>query len=119
MRLLVYFYRWVSLWRWEPGQVIPEAHAFSGTDCDIWMIPASSQLRVSSFAVRYVGALETETKGTGRAVRHDKWGLGIWLTDKNKMNSRQALGEQTSMGGRTAHMTFTELFMGPHSYITR
>lgn len=109
----------VSLWHWEPGQVIPEAHVFSGTECDILMIPDSSQLRVFSFAVRYVGALETETKGTGRAVRLDKWGLGMCLTDKNKMNSRQVLGEQTSVGGRLARRTFTELFMGPHSYITR
>lgn len=62
--------------------------------------------------------METETKGTGRAIHHDKWGLGMCLMDKNKMNSRQALGEQTSVG-RIAHTMFTELFMGPHSYITR
>lgn len=99
--------------------MIPEAQAFSGTECDILTVPDSSQLRVFSFAVRYVGALETETKGTGRAVRLDKWGLGMCLVDKNKMNSRQVLGEQTSVGGRIAHTTFTELFMGPHSYITR
>lgn len=109
----------VSLWHREPGQVIPEAHVFSGTECDILMIPDSPQLRVFSFAVRYVGALGTETKGTGRAVRLDKWGLGVCLTDKNKMNSRQVLGEQTSVGGRLARMTFTELFMGPHSYTAR
>lgn len=109
----------VSLWHREPGQVIPEAHVFSGTECDILMIPDSSQLRVFSFAVRYVGALGTETKGTGRAVRLDKWGLGVCLTDKNKMNSRQVLGEQTSVGGRLARMTFTKLFMGPHSYTAR
>lgn len=109
----------VSLWHREPGQVIPEAHVFSGTECDILMIPDSSQLRVFSFAVRYVGALGTETKGTGRAVRLDKWGLGVCLTDKNKMNSRQVLGEQASVGGRLARMTFTKLFMGPHSYTAR
>lgn len=65
------------------GQVAPAAHSFSGRECDILMPRDSSQPRVFSFAVRYVGALDTETKGTGRAVLHYKWGLGMCLMDKS------------------------------------
>lgn len=83
------------------------------------MTQDSSHLRVFSFALRYMGALDTETKGMGRAVPHYRGGQGMCLIHKNKVNSRQELGEQTSVGGRTGHIVFTGFFMGPHSYIIR
>lgn len=52
----------VSLCHGDLGQVTSEAHSFPGTECDILMTQDSDQLRVFSFALRYVRALDPGTK---------------------------------------------------------
>lgn len=89
----------VFLCHGEFGQAASETLSFPGRECDILMILDSGQLRKFSFAMRYVGVLDPETKGTGRSVVYYKCGLDMCLTKRSMVNSRQDLvGVQTSEG---------------------
>lgn len=100
----------------ELSQVASEAHFFPGREYDILMTQDSSQPRVFSFAMTYVRALDPETKDTGGSVVYYECGLGMCLTNRSMVKSRQDLvGEQTSMGGRIVCIKFTEFFRDPQS----